>query len=83
MATNRDEFLASIKEKIKALHELAIESISDEELAAALAFFRTRQLSGRPLAYDDGATFLLLQAVRKLRNSIPIEPGDSPFEYRK
>ena len=74
---------AAIVTKLKTLHILSREMFTDEELNAALAFFRPMYGYRRFPNHDDIATYHLLQALRKFRDALPIEPGDSPFEYRK
>lgn len=69
-------------ETVKQLHKLSLE-IADEELNAALAFFRPQHNPRRIPDHEDMMIYYLLSALRAFKNVPPIEPGDSPFEYRK
>ena len=69
-------------QRIKALHIAALE-ISDEELYEALAFFRPASHLRHVPAFDDIMIYYVLSALRAFRNVPPIEPGESPFDYRK
>jgi hypothetical protein len=73
--------IVDIVDRLKNLHILAREMFTDEELNAALAFFRPT--SFRRANHDSIATYHLLQALRKFFNALPCESGASPFEYRK
>jgi len=69
-------------QRIKALHIAALE-ISDEELSAALAFFRPNSSLRHIPEFNDVMIYYLLGALRAFRNAPPADPGDSPFSYRK
>jgi hypothetical protein len=77
------DMLETIKQIVKELHIQSREAMTDEELLAALAFFRSQRVRRRLPTYHEMATYQLLLAFRKFRDSVPIETGESPFEYRK
>lgn len=79
----KDELLESIIQRLKNLHQQALSQFGDEELLAALAMYRSRQFAGRVLSFEEAALVHLIRAVQKVRNCPPIEPGESPFDYRK
>lgn len=67
---------------VKSIHLAALE-ISDEELTAALSFFRPPSHFRHIPEFDDVMIYYLLSALRAFRNAPPAEPGNSPFEYKK
>lgn len=69
-------------QRIKELHKAALD-IPDEELIAALAFFRPASPLRHVPEFEDVMTYYVLQAVRAFRNAPVIDPGDSPFSYKK
>lgn len=79
----QQDMIADIVSRLKNLHILSREMLTDEELNAALAFFRPNLGYRRYPTHDDMATYHLLQALRKFRDALPCEPGNSPFEYKK
>jgi hypothetical protein len=78
----RDEILERVTERLKEVHKMAL-TLNEDELLATLAMYRNRQFSGRMLTFEEAALVHLIRAVQKVRNCLPIEPGDSPFNYRK
>lgn len=68
---------------IKTLHIVAIEAVTDDDLKVAIAHYKQDIFSRRVRNFDDATIFQLLKAFKAFRECLPIEPGDSPFEYRK
>jgi hypothetical protein len=82
MPKSHDEILERVKKSLKDLHKLALE-IDESEMLATLLMLRSRQASGRLLTFEEVTIVQLIQAVRKVRHCLPIESGDSPFDYPK
>lgn len=69
---------------VKTLHIMALETVSEEDLKAALLWYRQHGLYERRVpSFDDATVYYLLKAFQAFRACLPIEPGDSPFSYRK
>ena len=80
----QEDLITDIVSRLKNLHILSREMLTDADLIEALARFRPRSKMFRRVPSDDDvAIYRLLLALRQFRDCLPIEPGDSPFEYRK
>lgn len=78
----KDEILERVKARLQEVHKQALE-IDETELLATLAMYRSIQFTGRVLGFEEAALVHLIRAVQKVRNCLPIEPGESPWDYRK